>query len=296
MNPLPPLVAAPAWSSAPPPPSRAGVGPADGAEQPAAYPVPAAGLVGTFAAYEGAGDGGSLAAAAPAERNHLLRLLAAESPEAYAALVGAAERVPLALGTVLHAPQAPILYAVFPQSAVCSILMPMADGHEVEVGTVGHEGMVGLALFLAGTTSPTLCVAQIPGEALRVPGDAFRAAAAPGTPLHRVMQHFAHYLFDQAAQTAACNRLHALEQRCARWLCMTHDRVGDSRFPLTQEFLARMLGVRRAGVTVVAGRLQDAGFIRYRRGGVRVLDRAGLEALACECYRADRADYARLLG
>jgi CRP-like cAMP-binding protein len=234
--------------------------------------------------------------AALGERNHLLRLLAAESPDAHAAFVAGAERVELVHGAVLYAPHAPIAHAYFPQSAVCSIFMPMRDGRDVEVATVGHEGMVGLALFLAGVASPTLCVAQIPGEAVRVPADAFRAAAAPGGPLHSVMQRFAHYLFDQTAQTAGCNRLHPLEQRCARWLCMTHDRVGDSRFELTQEFLARMLGVRRAGVTVAAGHLQDAGHIRYRRGVVRVLDRAGLEAASCECYQADRADYARLLG
>ena len=244
----------------------------------------------------GPADSSSLFDGTPAERNHLLRLLAAESPLAYAELLAVAERVPLALAAMLYAPSEPIAYAYFPLSAVCSILMPMADGHEVEVGTVGYEGMVGLALFLAGASSPTLCVCQIPGEALRLPAAAFQAAAAPGTALHAVLQRFAHYLFDQAAQTAACNRLHALDARCARWLLMTHDRVGDSQFPLTQEFLARMLGVRRAGVSVAAGRLQDAGLIRYRRGGVRVVDRAGLEALACECYGADRADYARLLG
>jgi CRP-like cAMP-binding protein len=206
------------------------------------------------------------------------------------------ERVTLEQQAVLYEPGVPMSHAYFPESAACSMIKRMTDGRQVEVGTVGHEGMVGLALFLGGASSPMLCVAQIPGGALRLPAAAFRAAAAPGTPFHAVLQRFAHYLFDQAAQTAACNRLHSLEGRCARWLCMTHDRVGDSRFPLTQEFLATMLGVRRAGVSVAAGALQDAGLIRYRRGGVRVLDRAGLEALACECYAADRADFARLLG
>lgn len=289
----PPPTAVPVWRAVPPPAARAGDSAADG---PAARRYLAdVGPVDPSPEFNGRAADGA-ADTGPAERNHLLRLLAAESPAAYAEFVGAAERVPLAHKAVLYAPHAPIPYAYFPESAVCSILMPMADGAQVEVGTVGHEGMVGLALFLGGTSSPTLCVAQLPGEALRVPADAFRAAAAPGTPLHGIMQRFGHYLFDQAAQTAACNCLHPLEGRCARWLCMTHDRVGDARFPLTQEFLARMLGVRRAGVTVAAGRLQDVGLIRYHRGGVRVLDRAGLEALACECYRADRADYARLLG
>ena len=187
--------------------------------------------------------------------------VAAESPSAYHALLGVADRVELEQGAVLYAPHAAMSYAFFPHSAVCSLLMPMMDGHEVEVGTVGYEGMLGLALFLGG---------QLVAHGQRRPDPRPCDACAGGrVPL------------DGGA-------------RCARWLCMTHDRVGDSRFPLTQEFLARMLGVRRAGVTVTAGR-HDAGLIRYRRGGVRVLDRAGLEGLACECYQADRADYARRL-
>ena len=231
-----------------------------------------------------------------AERNNLLQLLAAESPAEYAALLAATERVELQHKAALYEANVPIRYVYFPQSAVCSVVKQMGDGEQIEVGTIGLEGMVGVAVFLGGVSSPTVCIAQIPGAAVRIGADAFRAAALPCTRLHSLVQRFAQYQLDQTAQTAACNRLHSVETRCARWLLMTHDRVGDSRFPLTQEYLAVMLGVRRAGVNVAAGRLQAAGLIRYRRGGVQVLDRGGLESVACECYRTDRSDYRRLLG
>jgi CRP-like cAMP-binding protein len=173
----------------------------------------------------------------------------------------------------------------------------MADGSAVEVGTVGREGLVGLVIVLGGAASPTVTLCQIPGTARRITAERLAEAVEARPALRRLLLRYAQGYLTQVAQGAACNRLHGIEARCARWLLMTHDRVGGAdTFPLKQEFLAVMLGVRRAGVTVAAGALQDAGLIRYRRGSIRVLDRAGLEAASCECYGLVREQYARLLG
>jgi CRP-like cAMP-binding protein len=162
--------------------------------------------------------------------------------------------------------------------------------------TRGNEGLVGLAALLGAEGSESQTLAEIPGTALRLPAAVLVAAVDAQPALRRLLLRYTQAYLTQVAQGAACNRLHGIEARCARWLLMTHDRVGGSdAFPLTQEFLAIMLGVRRAGVSVAAGALQDAGLIRYRRGGIRVLDRAGLEAAACECYGVVRRQYDRLL-
>lgn len=173
----------------------------------------------------------------------------------------------------------------------------MTDGRRVEVGTTGFEGMVGISAFLDSGPNPFECIVQLAGRGWRISTPAFQAAARPGSVLFRVMQCFVQYRYDQAAQAVACNRLHDVEARCARWLLMTHDRVRQAaRFPLTHEFLAIMLGVRRASVSVAAEALRRAGYIDYRRGIVTVTDRGGLETASCECYHTDCADYARLLG
>jgi CRP-like cAMP-binding protein len=236
------------------------------------------------------GDGG------PVYANHLLQLLARESSAEYDALLSLLEPVTHAHGEVLHEPGQPIPYAYFPTTSVCSIIRVMTTGRRVEVGTTGFDGMVGLPLFLGADTTPFLCVAQIPGAGWGLPVAAFREAAGQRA-LHRIMQRFAQYLYDQAAQSVACNRLHGVHGRCARWLLMTHDRVRlAKRFPLTHAYLAFMLGVRRASVSVAAEALQRAGHIRYSRGSIAVLDRDGLKAASCECYETDRADFHRLLG
>jgi CRP-like cAMP-binding protein len=230
-------------------------------------------------------------------RNHPEnRLLAALSPEEAAALGPYLETALLAPDQRLGSPHEPIAYVYFPRSGVVSIVKRMADGTEVEVGTVGSEGMTGLAVFLGGTEMPTECVVQIGGLAARIAAGDLQALSREGGPLREVLLCYTQYLFDQVAQSVACDRLHSLEQRCARWLLMTYDRVGAGEFALTQGQLARLLGVRRASVSVAAEALQRAGAIAYSRGKVRVLDRDRLEGAACECYRAVREDFDRLLG
>ena len=246
---------------------------------------------GGTAVLEGNGD------APPKERNQLLRLLARQSPAAYERLAELLESVDLDTKVVLYEPGEPITHVYFPQTGAYSIVKIMESGARVEVGTVGCEGMIGLPVFLGAESTPTQCFAQIGGSAWRLSAAAFRSVVPAADALHRILQRYAQYLFDQAAQGVACNRLHAVEARCARWLLMTHDRVGDApSFPLTHEFLSYMLGVRRASVSVAAESLQRAGLIRYSRGKMTIVDRAGLEAASCECYRTDSADLERLLG
>jgi CRP-like cAMP-binding protein len=224
------------------------------------------------------------------------RLLAALAPEERTALVPHLEPVSLAIGEVLAEPGVPLAHVYFPETAILSVINRMADGAAVEVGTVGNEGLVGLAALLGAEASESQTLAQIPGTALRLPAALLAAEAAARPALRRLLDRYTQAYITQVSQGAACNRLHGIEARCARWLLMTHDRVGGAdAFPLTQEFLAIMLGVRRAGVSVAAGALQDAGLIRYRRGGIRVLDREGLEAAACECYGVVRRQFDRLL-
>jgi CRP-like cAMP-binding protein len=247
----------------------------------------------------GLDDGGGRPAqdGRPIEANHLLRLLAEESRAEYDALLPRLEPVALPRDAVLYEPDVPLSHVHFPRTGVSSIVKVMANGRRVEVGTTGNEGMVGVPVFLNAATTPFQCFMQVAGAGWRLDVHSFRAAAAPGRALHRIMERYAQYLYDQAAQLVACNRLHGVEERCARWLLMTHDRVGRAeRFPLTHEFLAIMLGVRRASVSVAAEALQRAGVIQYRRGNVAVVDRPGLEAASCECYHTDSADYHRLLG
>lgn len=236
------------------------------------------------------------ARAAPSIGNRLLAALVAIAPADAAWLEGHLEPVTLALGEVVAAAGEPFRHVYFPESAVRSVISRMADGAAVEVGTVGNEGMVGIAAFLEAEAGVIETLAQIPGSAQRASAAAFVAGAHARPDMRRLLNRYTASYLTQVAQTAACNRLHGIEARCARWLLMTHDRVSEAeRFPLTQEFLAIMLGVRRSGVNVAAGALRDAGIIRYSRGAVRVLDRPGLEAAACECYGVVRGQYDRLL-
>jgi CRP-like cAMP-binding protein len=172
----------------------------------------------------------------------------------------------------------------------------MRDGNSAEVGTVGNEGVVGSPLLFGFDTGPVTVHVEVPGEGLRLPTRIFRECVARSTALQRLMQSYAFALFDQVAQVAACNQFHDVEQRSARWLLMVQDRMPGDSFALTHEVLSLMLGVRRSSVTVAAGRLSDAGLIEYRRGQVTILDREGLEKRSCECYRAIRGEYERLLG
>jgi CRP-like cAMP-binding protein len=184
---------------------------------------------------------------------------------------------------------------VFPLTAVFSLISTTHDGRGAEIATVGIEGLVGLPAFLEPRL-PTVhrAIAQIAGEALTLPGDAFREAAAGNQGVHAAMHGYTQALLTQIAQGSVCNRLHPLHQRCVRWLLQTHDRVGEDHFLLTQEFLGRMLGAGRDTVNHAAAELQRAGLIRYVRGRMTILDRPGLEAIACECYRVVRGHFERL--
>ena len=228
------------------------------------------------------------------ERNSLLRALA---PADYQKLMEHAVRVPLRLRQDLIEPGEPMRYVWFPQSGLLSIVNDMDDGKtSIEVGVIGREGMAGLPIFHGHKTQPCRILVQVAGEGTRIPADEFEAVIPRAPSLERMLHTFTLALMNQASQQVACNRLHTLEQRCAKWLLTTHDQMDSQELPLTQEFLAIMLGVRRPGVTVAAQSLQDAGVIQYRRGRISVTNREGLESVACECYRRIRDDYERLLG
>ena len=214
-------------------------------------------------------------------RNHLLNVLPANE---LAELLPNLESVMLHSGDVITEPNERIDYAYFPEGAIFSLVSRMHDGATAEVGTIGEEGMVGLPLYLGAHSSLFLTLVQVPGTSWRLSTSAFVAAIARLPVFAALVGHFAHAYLTRVSQTAACNRLHPLKQRCAQWLLLTHDRAGGSdTFQLTHEFLSYMLGVRRAGVTEAARSLQSAGLIRYARGRVTIVDRRGLEAAACEC-------------
>jgi len=235
------------------------------------------------------------AAERPAAQNRLLATLELLAPDDYAWLEPHLTCVSLALGETVADAGQPYAQAYFPITAVMSVICRMMDGGAAEVGTIGNEGMVGVSVLLDAAPSPHETVAQIPGLALVADANVIAEGMRTRPAIGSLLLRYVHEYLTQVAQTASCNRLHGIEQRCARWLLMTHDRVGKAeQFPLTQGYLAIMLGVRRAGVTVAAGALQDAGLIKYHRGGIRVLDRAGLEAAACECYGVVRRHFDRL--
>lgn len=224
------------------------------------------------------------------------RLLAALPADAFAALHPHLTVVHLGVGDTIYAAGAPVRHAYFPLTGCASVVVTMADGDMVEAGTVGREGLLGHTAVLDADGGPLETFAQVPGDYARLPVAALRDAAPPGSPLHQLLLRYAQALYVLATQGAGCNLLHPTETRCARWLLLTHDRVGRATFLLTHEYLGYMLGVRRPGVTVALGALQRAGFVSYRRGEVTVEDRDGLEAAACECYGIIAAEYARLLG
>jgi CRP-like cAMP-binding protein len=224
------------------------------------------------------------------------RLLAALPTEVYDQFVPSLELVSLTLKQLLYQPNRAIPYVYFPLTAVASLVTLMQDGQKVEVSTVGNEGMVGLPVFLGAETISAEAFTQIAGQAMRMSAVVFRGHALQPGPLQNLLLLYTQALFTQMAQSLACNSLHRIEQRCARWLLMSQDRVRSAQFPLTQEFLAQMLGVRRAGVSEVASRLQQEGLIQYTRGIITILNRAGLEAASCECYATIKQEYDRVLG
>jgi len=226
------------------------------------------------------------------QRNHLLTLLPEDELNA---LLPDLERVELEVRDLVYDVNVPIEYAYFPEDGVVSMVGLMSDGTAVEVATVGNEGMLGLPVFLGADSILGQAFSQVAGVAFRLRADVFRRAAATGR-FQQLMQRYTQAIFTQVAQNTACNRLHLTEERFARWLLMTHDRVARDEFQLTQDFLSQMLGVRRATVSQIAAQAQKDGVIEYSRGRMRILDRSALEAGSCECYAIIRTEFERLLG
>jgi len=205
------------------------------------------------------------------------------------------EFVDMPLGGVLYQPGRPLGHVYFPTSSIVSLLYVMEDGASSEIALVGREGLVGVSVFLGGETTTQHAIVQSAGQAYRLRGRfLLREFESVGPVLHLLLR-YTQALIAQMAQTAACNRHHTLDQQLCRWLLMSLDRLPSNELVMTQELIANMLGVRREGVTEAAGRLHEAGLIRYHRGHITVLDRAGLERRTCECYAALRKEYQRLL-
>lgn len=224
------------------------------------------------------------------------RLLALLSARDYAALRPHLERLPLDYKQSLYRAEKPVEFVYFIETGVGSLVNTMANGQAAEVGTIGNEGFVGLPIVLGDDQAPTAVYIQVPGAGLRMKASLFKRALARSPTMQVVMLRYVHALFNQVAQSAACNHFHSLEQRCCRWLLMTRDRMDSNEFLLTQEFLAMMLGVQRPGVSIAAGGLQRAGLITYNRGNVTILDGAGLKKRSCECYAVSKREFDRLLG
>ena len=222
------------------------------------------------------------------------RLLTALPADSLARLQRSLTPVTFATGEVLYQPDQPIDQVYFPLTAVVSLLTVMSDGTPVEAAAIGNQGMVGLPLFLGAGSDIHRAVVQLPGRLLCLPAGDFRAALADPA-VQRIMRQFTLLLLAQLARAGACNTMHPIGQRCARWLLTTHQLVGVDEFPLTHTYLASVLAVRRASVTVAVGAMQQSGMLRYHRGRMHILDRERLEGSACPCYRAIRELTERLL-
>ena len=231
-----------------------------------------------------------------ASEPHANRLLGLLPPRDYQRLRPHLHRIPLEYRQSLYRANKPIEFIYFIETGVGSLVNTMKNGDAAEVGTIGNEGVVGLPIVFGDNRAPTSVYVQVPGAGLRMKATLFEKELAKSASMRTVMLHYAHSFFNQVAQSAACNHYHSLQQRCCRWLLMTHDRMHSDEFLLTQEFLAMMLGVQRTGVTAAAGALQRAGLIRYKRGNVTILDRRGLLHRSCECYGVSKREFDRLLG
>jgi CRP-like cAMP-binding protein len=224
------------------------------------------------------------------------RLLALFEPSDTKLLSPHFKSVTLEYRKALYQAYQPIEYVYFPITGVASLVSTMANGFASEVGTIGNEGMVGLPIIMSDTVGPTSVYMQVPGEGLQLPAKILRDAIDQSKTMRVVLAHYAHAFFNQVAQSAACNHAHELDQRCCRWLLMTHDRVQSPQFLLTQEFLGMMLGVTRTSVTLAANKLKKLKLIDYNRGHVTIINRKGLEKRSCECYAVSKREFDRLLG
>jgi CRP-like cAMP-binding protein len=232
----------------------------------------------------------AIEASNPAQ-NHLLCALQGEELERLSPHM---QPVTFSLGQIIYEPGERIEYCYFPTNSVVSLLYTTQDGSTAEMGLVGKEGVLGVALFLGGESTCSRAVVPIAGGAFRLRAKLLLEEFAHRGPLHHLLLRYTQALITQISQTAVCNRLHSVEQRLCRWLLLCHDRKDRSELLMTQELIANMLGGRRESVTVAAGHLQDAGLIHYCRGHIRILNRDGLESSACECYRIVENELDRL--
>jgi CRP-like cAMP-binding protein len=235
----------------------------------------------------------TLIASPPTTANRILNALTRAEYERLAIHL---EPVNLSHGEVLYHPDQPITHVYFPNRGTISIVSTFEDGASVEVGMVGNEGMFGVCVFLGSISTPLEAVVQLPGDGLRMRADVLRKEFNKGGQLQDLLLRYTQAFITQIAQTAACNRAHPVEGRLVRWLLMCQDRSHSKDLKLTQEFIATMLGTRRAGVTEAAGQLQARGLIQYKRGHINILDREGLEAASCECYQIVKKEFGRLIG
>jgi CRP-like cAMP-binding protein len=231
----------------------------------------------------------------PAHDPQQNRLLAALSPEERQRIFPHLQLVPLRLGQVLYESGAVLRHVYFPTDSIVSMLYVLADGASAEISVVGNEGLIGIALFMGGETTPSRAIVQSAGFAYRLVGQHLKDEFHRSGDMQLLLLRYTQALITQMAQTAVCNRHHSVDQQLCRWLLLSLDRLTSNKLVMTQELIANMLGVRREGVTEAAGKLDKLGVIRYARGNITVLDRPKLEKLCCECYAVVKNESDRLL-
>jgi len=225
--------------------------------------------------------------------NHLLAALPADE---FARLGPHLERISFNLGDVIYESGEQLEHVFFPTTAIISLLYIMENGSTAEIGMTGNDGLVGIALFMGGSTTPNRAIVQSAGNAFRLASKPLQTAFGIGGVFQSILLRYTQYLMTQISQTAVCNRLHSVEEQLCRWLLINHDLLQTNELVMTHELIANMLGVRREGVSIAAGRLQQRGLIKYVRGTITMLDRPALETAVCECYQVVKEEYDRLLG
>jgi CRP-like cAMP-binding protein len=226
------------------------------------------------------------------QQNHLLAALPVVD---FDRLAPHLELIPMKLGDVLYESGDRLRHVYFPTTCIVSLLYVMEDGASAEIAVVGNEGILGISLFMGGDTTPSRAIVQSAGYAYRLKAELLKSEFGRFGPTMHLLLRYTQALITQMAQTAVCNRHHSVDRQLCRWLLLSLDRLPTNELSMTQELIANMLGVRREGVTDAAGKLQNAGLIRYSRGKITVLDRPGLEALSCECYQVVKTEFDRLL-
>ena len=225
--------------------------------------------------------------------NHLIAALPTDE---FIRLKPNLEPVSLSLGSVIYESGEQLEYIYFPTTAIVSLLYIMENGATAEIGMAGNDGLVGIALYMGGSTTPSRAVVQSAGNAFRMHSKALNEEFSQGGVFQKVLLRYTQSLMTQISQTAVCNRLHSVEQQLCRWLLINHDLLQSNKLIMTHDLIANMLGVRREGVSIAAGHLQEKGLIKYVRGTITMLDRGALERAACECYWVVKNEYDRLLG